>query len=260
MIFFLDFKKITTKKDTSILLKNLENEKQNFFKLNQNLNINKNIQKKLLIIGDSHSVNIYNALDINNLNNQFSLSRRDFPAFCFYPKDRRTLIVKLFNYDDEYYNCNKKIDNLIHSKEFISADYVLIANRWSIDDVNLLENNLDYFSKTFYNKKIIIIGQNAIFKKFDIVLYKYGIDEKVNTIFFNLLNPNDVQINYKLKKISKDADIAYFDRLNLVCNFDKKTCNVVMLKKILYLDDNHWSINGSRFYGEMIFLLMSSLL
>ena len=57
--------------------------------------------------------------------------------------------------------------------------------------------------------------------------------------------------NRQMQKIFKELDVQLFDIEELVC--PKNKCYAFKNEKLLYSDEDHWSLYGAKYYGEKIY-------
>lgn len=214
--------------------------------------------KKILIIGNSYSHNLFRALEQN---------KNLFPNLEF-----NNYQLKLRNLG-EYYNSSDEYVEFYNSKKFKKADIIIISNRYkflqpktSRGDIAAIKNLLKISKQN--NKKLIITGNSAIFfgagdnaLKFIINRNKHKFIKNNNLIFeeetkiekFNLLYKVDKNSEKIIKQLAKDLNLTYLDKLKYVCNKDNNTCETVTPKgTIIFFDYSHTTMEGAKYLGEKI--------
>ena len=221
----------------------VEKSKKNFS------NIDK--KKKVLIIGNSHSQDIYLMFETN---------KNLFENFEF-----RYFRIHLSNFLKRNNLENKKIDLFVNDDLFKNADIVLIASnfrkygRYS-DDLDSISKINELINK--YNKKIILTS-NAIWFDSNIypaldLIYRYSHHKNkfINNIdkeLFLLIKKNELGKNIILENISHKLDIPFLNIFDFTCNIKQYECKTLdKNNNPLYLDAAHISLYGAKYYGRVI--------
>ena len=204
----------------------------------------KNNKKKVLIIGDSHSKDLFNIFKTNEKKyNNYEFARYG---------------INLIDLD----NYRKK--NLLLSHNFKQADYVLFSQRYKKEDLIYLQKLIDLIDQN-KKKKLIIFLKRPEFKfnnkKNQTVLDLFYLKNKkipsklsMDKYFFNQLKLENFQlINEEIKKMYKGKVVVY-NLYSIFCDNHKSSCHSVDEngKKIFY-DYGHITLDGSRFIGTILF-------
>jgi peptidoglycan/LPS O-acetylase OafA/YrhL len=218
---------------------------------------------KVLIVGDSHSKDLFNAFILNaNLFKNYEFLR-------YGDVNKQTW----FNFTGME---KKMLKKFIESEVFKKSDLIIISDYFArgID-------NLDVFLKKIKNKKKIILTSNSnmYFKSkkkfhgqkltlFDDYLIKNSktkkhIDKnlsnheinKINSYYFQNLNIGRLyEINNQLKYLAKKHDIQFLDKQDFQCDLNKQICYGATdtgLKS--HYDWVHYTLEGAKFFGKRIF-------
>ncbi len=194
---------------------------------------------KILICGDSQGADLTMVLQSNKkINEKYEI---EFVGFleCI---NEETLLVK-------------------------SADYTLSSIQ-ILGKNNLTYNNikkLHYIVTVKSNKKFIIVGASPEFQTdADLLLNYLAITNmKKEDIMKNIININKFffknkkryinDINKKLFKISKELNVGFLDKFDLICKEKDKICFGVDLSgNKNFIDYTHLSLNGHKFFGNKI--------
>jgi peptidoglycan/LPS O-acetylase OafA/YrhL len=224
---------------------------------------------KVLIIGDSHSLDLFNVFFLNkNLFKKYEFLRYGYNFFW-----HNNLSVNLNN---------KNISDFQNSEIFLQSDVILISNNFSdnetIDDkaFKKLEDFIYLFKK---NKKIILTSNANIYKSnkkfnnlYSLTLFDYFLlnnaDElkfidkdlssddmyQINHYYFNNRKIDLTKIiNDKLKLISKKNNITILNKQDFQCIIEKQICFGVTSEgfKTNY-DPSHFTLEGAKFFGKRI--------
>jgi peptidoglycan/LPS O-acetylase OafA/YrhL len=239
-------------------------------------NVNKkeftnNNKIKILLIGDSHSMDLFSA---------FILNKSNFKNYEFLRYDSKFL----WNYTKTNFNTNEKSKDLIdfeNSKSFKQSDVILISNNFFSN--NKIEEralkNLGLFINLYKKNKKIILTSNANhysskrYKNFyNITLFDYyllnskpgqkfidanlsDLDiEKINHFYFKNRNVKEIQeINDNLKKISKKNNIKFLDKEDFQCKIKIQICYGITNSGFkTNHDPSHFTAEGAKFFGKRI--------
>ncbi len=193
--------------------------------------------RKMLIIGDSHSKDLFNAVTSND---------DLFPEFEFarFNLHRKSL------QDD--------LQTLIQTPNFAASDVVVIAPRYYREYKGAVATILSAVKPS--GKDVVLLGPTAEFDVggaqplFDWYLQKSGAD--ANLADLNALAPKFEDPGVKLREetlrqIANDAQVTFYSRRDLMCSSAPKSCTVVTPDglKAMY-DDTHWTLAGAKLFGQ----------
>lgn len=194
---------------------------------------------KILICGDSHGADLTMALQSNkNIHKKYEI---EFIHFLDCINEEPLLIknadyifssIQLKGKNNLTYNDIKKLYNIVtikNNKKFI----IVGASPEFQTDADLL---LNYLTITNIKKEEVINNVNNI-----------------NKFFFKNKKTYISTINKKLLKISKELDVIFLDKFDLICKEKDKICYGVDLKgNKNFIDYSHFSKNGRVFFGNKI--------
>ena len=244
-------------------------------KYNQNDNT-----KKVLVIGNSHSVQTYQG---------FLLNQNDYQNFEF---DNFHIQIACLNktiFQIDHDPCKGRLDfnEKLKFKKGInklkSADIIILSTRWTSEDLNNLENVLELLKNK--KKKVIIfnfildiknynnlnnknknslklVQKNYLSKilPYEKFLYLnnrypniYEIENIENSYYSNIGKQTFV-ISTKLKEFVKIKNIPIINLNDYICNHREKKCNFKTdeMKPIYYDTTGHLTMNGAKFLFKKI--------
>jgi peptidoglycan/LPS O-acetylase OafA/YrhL len=219
---------------------------------------------KVLIVGDSHSKDLFNALIQNKIL---------FKSYEF------------LRYGDNVNNNPLNFGNITKeeliqfssSKIFKQSDLILISNYFQKDESI---DKLDIFLDMFKNRKQIILTSNSNIytspeKRFgsNLTLFdnflldnnknKKFIDKnltfndmyKINSYYYNNRKIKKIKsINNQLKAIAKKHNIQILFKEDIQCDINKKICFGVTDKGMKsHYDSAHFTLEGAKFFGKRIY-------
>ena len=194
----------------------------------------------IMIIGDSHGVDLYNALELNS---------------------------ELYKDTDFYYGSsfNGKLEKnfLENDKIFKNSDLLIFSYRWTDNELNKFIKILKEIES--FDKNIAITSSS---NEYRIKSYLFTLlDNKIlfekekfdyfglkKLYFDNRLVHSKSDINQKLKNLAKKEKLKYLNKEDYMCEVLKNEC--------YYLDEDgnklipdygHYSKYGARFFGRKIY-------
>ena len=194
----------------------------------------------VLVIGNSHSRDMFNALDI---------AARDVPGLAI----ARFGMLTLFPQDQR--------DALLASPNFAAADVVLIASRYHRTNLetplSALLEDLEGLGKT-----VVLVDNTGEFEPVgQLPLYDYSVRGgalidglgALNAFAFAHQTQDIMPLNARLEEIAEDRDIVFLSRYDLLCSRAQETCMLRLPDggKALY-DDTHWTMDGAAFIADQI--------
>lgn len=212
-------------------------------------------KKNILIIGNSHARNTFNALKLNeNLFNTLEFSILDLPIDCV-----ENIFIKF-----EF--CNGLKMTKLQKKIFNDSEIIILSTRFREVDINSLEKII-YFTRKF--KKQIVLTTNSpsfYYENYLSFLDQFYIENKrlpnkeetivLEKKYFRSMNKKDKILNKRIEDISIDLNVKLLKKIDLFCDQKAERC-VFLTKnndKILF-DASHYSLNGARYIGKKIFYL-----
>ncbi len=199
-------------------------------------------RQKVLLIGNSHSKDMFNA---------FHLSQEHFPDFEFarfgmynaMPADQRK--------------------TLLRSPNLAAADVVLLSFRYNDNSLLGLPALLEALQD---NGKTVHLMLNTVeFEDIDgLPIFDWVLQRgpqpfsgrAVNEIAWEHRNVSKVSaLNASLRKIAERLEVPVLDKSEFICNESAETCHAVtpMGRKVFY-DYGHFTLEGARYFGETIAL------
>ncbi len=220
--------------------------------LSNNFNKKNDDEKNILIIGNSHGMDMFLMFKLNKA--LFQNYNFEWYEFDFLKNE---LIDKDFS--------NEK--NIKFKKVFHNSDIILFSNRWSSNDIDLLEKFINPIKER--NKKIIVANHNvtlpSVGKREVTLLDQFIINNKKLPSKSELVNLEHQYFDYmindkkrnrfnnKLKIISKKHQIPLLDKSIYQCDFESKKCKIFTPDgdKINY-SSHHHTLNGLKYLGDII--------
>lgn len=263
-IQFFDYKKVEQSSLVSyksILDKNafLEVWRDQADKEIADTNFTSNSNRKVLIIGNSHSVDFFRALNSANIYKDVDFgsisqnrSSDNYQVYCFYE-----FITK----GSKKCGSRGATFNDIESKLEL-ADLIIFKTRWKTADLVIIEKLIAILSEV-YNKEILIVGNgfeqnNAIeLRKFIKEHHSLPNDEQnkhlEKQVFLTAQHEKVDKIDGKLIEIANRLSVPFLPSRDLFCNYESKECSIFTDDGYLILwDYGHYTVNGAKYVGRIL--------
>jgi len=214
-----------------------------------NLPFEQNRKVRLLVMGDSHATDGFNALYLANpLRQTVSVRRLEIDDVCLY------LFVDDGDTNEPAHvqaRCREHLAYVKSSPLLDDATHVVLSTRWEESSFDYLSAFTDYLQSR--DNKVIVMGRTGEYKNVPALVLKQGLNESITHQLAQERDTTLDSLNDKLRELSQQLNIAYVDKVPYLCNADTTQCDVIDADgKILYTDYGHWSMEGARFFGERI--------
>lgn len=233
------------------------------------------VPNKVLIVGNSHAKDIFNALHQN---------KNSFVGYDFLRLEANANFqISCFN--ESVGDYKERRDDFYNSEQYKSSSILLVSTYW------LLKNNCDARREDWSissdlegvkglvkrakgdGKRIVILGLTPIFKKIenkwvaDYVVNNAStaMREGINLSFeeleleadktqFTLLEEKKLnEINERVKSVALDLSIPFYDKTPIVCRASEKECDVFTSDGFkAFYDGTHYTLKGAKFFGERL--------
>ncbi len=203
--------------------------------------------KKIVIIGNSHGIDLTYALTENGFKGDISYLRttNHCSNFGYTPNEQ-----KYKKFCSDVLISTLKFDGLKH------ADVVMLHDDWQVNDMGGLRSVINEI-KTRTNARVIVFGPKMMFNNAPMFIAKKAMENKKTT--FEMVNgyASTFYINSRWATnkdakatVSKIPDAEYVDMLSVQCG-KSKICNIVSpaTGKYLYFDSGHLTKVGATELG-----------
>ena len=247
------------RKDSWTLLKERNKQNPNF----------QNVDYKILLIGNSHSKDTFNALDQNrDMVPNFDFLRSDVPQL-------NCLIDSIKDYEavrQGFYQHRNYLDStaIVVSTRY-DTNQLCESRKKNTQKSSDFEGLKDLVKRARSDGKVVLVmGNSAEFQKLDekwtadYIFNKYKNDilfdgdfEKIRTeadqLFFAQLIPASIKHNKNIKVIAEEHKAYYFDKIPLVCDLVNERCTAFTDDgyKTFY-DASHWTLEGAKYFGKKL--------
>ncbi|EAQ13044.1 peptidoglycan/LPS O-acetylase OafA/YrhL [Maritimibacter alkaliphilus HTCC2654] len=192
---------------------------------------------KVLVVGDSHGKDMFNALHQNREASD-GLAFVRFVMYVRWP--------------------GNQLKALRASPSYAAADVILIAQHYTPEGLARIPAAIEAFKAD--GKRVIVTGHRAVFRSpselpiFDWYLRRNGEiadQDVVDRLAYKYEAPGARKDSVRLAEIADAAGVPYLDVRSLACDDAAEMCDLTTPegKKAMY-DDHHWTLAGAAFYGR----------
>lgn len=195
----------------------------------------------VLIIGDSHSKDMFNS---------FYLNKEHYQGYSFFRTD--------INGWESRESPEFEGSELINNSNIVVLCFRLANKTWLFE---VLEEFVLFLQKI--NKRVIICLNGAEFRSygpievFDNYIREFGTEIKdvdqseVQRYFYENRRVNLKSVNNSILNFAQKMNIEIIDRYSLVCNDEFKMCyGITPDGKKAYTDGSHLSLSGAKYFGS----------
>ena len=222
-------------------------------------------KKSVLIVGDSHSKDLFNALSQNRdlFQNDYVFYTFNLSIHCHMPESvRQSLASRLVHgitTSTISESCKAQKVELLNLKYAQEADIIIVASRWHSSNLEYLDPTVKFF-KAFPNADIILWGALELPIDPVTLLTTKGPTQKVARMLYNLGQEERIRLNETLSNAARRWDIRYYDVLSTICRDTVKECMVFDSSgTALFMDDNHWTFEGQKYFGSTLSPLLENV-
>nr|WP_254440729.1 acyltransferase family protein [Ruegeria sp. HKCCA6837] len=194
--------------------------------------------RKILIIGNSHSKDLFNV---------FHLSQARFPEFEFARFGMKAEIPA------------EQVDVLMLAPNLIEADVVALSFRYNRNSLPRMKTLIRKLLAQ--QKKVVLLLNSVEFDKidgmpiFDWYLQKSGEPFSVRAVNKIAWENRDLSktsdLNRSLRQIARELNVQYLDKSEFICDVSAETCSAVTETGMKsFYDYGHFTLDGARYFGR----------
>lgn len=202
-------------------------------------------RKKMLIIGDSHAQDFYNAMQENNIHRRYQISTRRIPAICglyLGAENINGLIEK------RHKSICDKADTLkMALPQIQQADVIIIAANWKLWSVQRLAETVKNL-RIQSSQRLFVIGRKT-FGKLNLRRYLRLSDKELLAIR-NPVYSLQQEINETMKQQLNNK--VFVNVQELLCRSDKDCPVFTPQVKLISFDGGHLTKEGAIYMGKVL--------
>lgn len=214
-----------------------------------NLPFDENLPVRILVMGDSHATDAFNAMHLANpAPEKVSIRRLEIDDVCLYLFTDGAVSTEPAHVQ---LRCQQHFEYLQSSTLLDQANRVVLSTRWEISSFEHLPAFVDYLESR--DNQVIVMGRTAEFRNVPSLVLKNGLSENIKQLLAQERNGSLDSLNEQLSKLSTALNLVYIDKLPFLCTSPASHCDVIDQNgKILYTDYGHWSMEGAKFFGDRL--------
>lgn len=202
----------------------------------------------LLVLGDSHATDMFNALYFNLADTpNVSIRRLEIDDSCMY----------LFNSGETDQSaalqerCERQYQAVQESELPAHADSIVFSARWETPYLADIPVFIDFINR--HSANVILMGRTAEFKSVPSLVMKNGLTPSIGELVAARRNTELDALNIKVSTLAEELGLPYIDKVPYLCDLTANSCDVIDEQgKILYTDYGHWTVEGARFFGARL--------
>ena len=202
-------------------------------------------RKKMLIIGDSHAQDFYNAMLENNLKQRYQISTRRIPAICGLYLGSENISALI---EKKHVSICQKADTLaIAMPQIKQADVVIIAANWKLWSTQRLSTTVQNL-QIKAPQKLFVVGRKS-FGKINLRSYLRLPDKEL----VKLRNPVygvQREINQTMKQTLAKGMLVNVQAL--ICKSENDCPLFTPQVKLISFDGGHLTQHGARYVGKVL--------
>ncbi|ASJ72195.1 acyltransferase family protein [Granulosicoccus antarcticus] len=211
--------------------------------------------EKVLVMGDSHSTDMFNALYLNvEGDSRISVRRLELDDVCLYlfadkPDEQVTGLSA-----SELVRCGEQYDAVLASEMLAQVDRIVISTRWqetSFPNIEPFANFLRSAGKPESPPQVVVMGRSAEFKNVPALILQIGLDDTIDQQLAATRTTNLDALNENLKQQAEVLQLPFVDKVSYLCSDEASRCDAIDEQGlVLYTDYGHWSLEGARLFGQ----------
>ena len=225
--------------------KNGEYVRSRFFDQIKKPFISNDKRKKMLMIGDSHAQDFYNAMLENNLKQRYQISTRRIPAICGLYLGSENISGLI---EKKHVSICQKADTLATAMPQIKqADVVIIAANWKLWSAQRLSATVQNLQMKA-PQKLFVVGRKS-FGKLNLRSYLRLSDKEL----IKLRNPVygvQREINQTMKQNLPKGMLVNIQAL--ICKSENDCPLFTPQVKLISFDGGHLTQHGARYVGKVL--------
>lgn len=220
-----------------------------------NLPFDADAQSRVLVMGDSHATDMFNALYLNLADDKrVSVRRLEIDDVCLYLFAEPARQTHEHLSAAEVVRCGRQFDAVRASSLLTSVDHVVLSTRWERSSLPYLGDFVRFLrsrGETEPPARIVVMGRTAEFRNVPSLILKNGLTDDIEQ---QLAAARFVELdafNAELQQLAAELQLDFVDKLPFLCSADADRCDAVdAAGKVLYTDYGHWTMEGATVFGR----------
>lgn len=204
---------------------------------------------RLLVVGDSHATDIFNALYVANpFPEKISVRLAYFDEHCYYLFDKNGKSEREAN---EQKLCRESYATIQKNPLIQQANWIVVSTRWDQSSLDYIDQFVEFLTSA--DNQVIISGRTAEFKNVPSLVYHEGLVSDITRRLAGARATWIDKLNLDVQAISESLGVYFLDKLPFLCSIAEQRCDVVDSGGLLlYTDYGHWSMEGASYFGARL--------
>lgn len=204
---------------------------------------------RVLVIGDSHAKDMFNALFISadQQAEKFSFRHLNYSPGC---------VTSFSASGTERSECDlSAVSPLLYEQ----ADWILFSARWSASEAQQVGQFIDYYQR--HGKRVIITSRTVEYPNAPVLMHRLYWDnqmtlpsaEQIRKAFWENRSTEVEHINLQLRAVTEGHHGVFLDKWEYACDIGREECHALDEGGLpLHYDYGHYTTEGVRFFGRRI--------
>jgi len=203
----------------------------------------------VLLVGDSHSKDVFNAFYLDEeLQSRYEVRRLPLAVWCMWRLANAEPPEKMNSAFQQ--RCKDQTSLLLDDDMIMQADWIMLSLRWRVDSDEFIA---DAFAnlKQQTDARFALFGRTAEFPDIPLLALDHGDIAGLGQLAASRRNASIDDLNGRLRDAALSEEIVYIDKVAWICNSTRELCNVTNdQNQLLLYDQSHWTLAGARYYGR----------
>lgn len=211
--------------------------------------------KKIVVIGDSHSVDVTLSLQYLLADTEYAVENKHSICDPLSSSSIKKSLTELYRdhgqdpVKDPAY-CERYHQNFLPDLAARSPDIIVFSEAWRGPTLSYISDTVTQV-RTLTGADVLLLGKNPIFSPHPNIVFKnVERPEEINKAAWSRRYVHLDQGDGKLAKVALETGSYFVSKLDLICPSEE--CVMLVDGHMAYVDSNHWSAVGMRYYGARL--------
>jgi peptidoglycan/LPS O-acetylase OafA/YrhL len=217
---------------------------------------NKPYFDKIVVVGDSHAVDLSLALQLQPALNEYSIEL--FHSICD-PLDIRSINTPLADlYATHSQSQTRTADyclawhkNFVSELRTLEPDLIIFSEAWREVTFSYLAETICFIKQELPETEVLLLGRVLQFVGSPTIIFKnLETLEEINLTAWGLRWDRFDDFDPLIEQIAATTESSFISKQNLICQMKK--CDLVIGGEITFTDNQHWSLVGMKHFGNRL--------
>lgn len=211
---------------------------------------------KIVVIGDSHAVDLILALQLQPSLGKYSIEL--FQSICD-PLDIKSITPPLSELYATHSQpqtrttdyCLAWHENFISQLQDLDPDLIIFSEAWREITFSYLSNTIENIKHAMPKTKVLLLGRVLQFiGSPNVILRNLEVLDDVNEVAWGLRWNYFDTFDLRIEEIADNTDSSFISKQELICQ--QEICLLFDDGQITYTDSQHWSMAGLKLFGTSL--------